>query len=628
MRLYSGLSAQFIRDSAHNQIAEKLKTAFFEHFRYQPPSSEVTSWRNSLRAVSQVFEAAGLRDHGILLEYQLPMTSKRLDCLVCGRDGNGSDQAVIIELKQWERADEAIGDKMVTTFVGGAHREVLHPSAQVGQYQMYLEDAHTAFYEEPRPVGLAACSYLHNYFPDSGDILFDSAFDDLVRRFPVFTGDGMGELKDFLTSRLEGGEGSPVLDRIERSRYRPSKKLMEHVAGVIQGRGEYVLLDEQLLVFEKVLDSARRGFDDRRKTVLLIRGGPGTGKSVIAINLMAALLRENKNAHYATGSKAFTETLRHIVGTRGSVQFRYFNSYQDAQPNEIDVLICDESHRLRRESGNRFTLKSKRTGVPQIEEILRASKVSVFFIDDRQLVRPEEIGSADYIIEQATARGCGVSDYQLEAQFRCAGSEAFVGWIDSTLDIARTAHVIWEEDEAFEFAILNSPEELDARIRTRIDEGFSARMTAGYCWKWSTPNVDGTLTDDVQIGGFHRPWNARPEAKRLARGIPKAPLWAVDPGGVDQVGCIYTAQGFEFDYVGVIFGLDLRYDFDHQSWVGDPNHSFDTPVKRSKERFADLVKNTYRVLLSRGLKGCYVHFMDRDTERFVRSRMRVDPTSR
>jgi DUF2075 family protein len=147
-------------------------------------------------------------------------------------------------------------------------------------------------------------------------------------------------------------------------------------------------------------------------------------------------------------------------------------------------------------------------------------------------------------------------------------------------------------------------------------------MTAGYCWKWSTPNFDGTLVGDVQIGGFRRPWNARPEAKRLARGIPKAPLWAYDPGGVDQVGCIYTAQGFEFDYVGVIFGLDLRYDFDHQSWVGDPKHSFDTPVKRSKERFADLVKNTYRVLLSRGLKGCYVHFMDRDTERFVRSRMR------
>jgi hypothetical protein len=625
LRLYSGLSSQFIRDSAHNQIAEKLKTAFFEHFRYPPPRSEVESWRNSLRAVSQVFDTAGLRDHGILLEYQLPMTSRRLDCLICGRDGRGADRAVIIELKQWERAEQAFGDKMVTTFVGGAQREVLHPSAQVGQYATYLEDAHTAFYEGPSPVGLAACSYLHNYFVEGADVLFDTVFDELVGRYPLFTGDDAGRLKDFLSERLDSGEGLPVLRRIEESRYRASKKLMDHVAGVIAGRREYVLLDEQLVVFEKVLACARSGFDDRHKAVLLIRGGPGTGKSVLAINLMAKLLEEGKNAHYATGSKAFTETLRRIVGTRGSVQFRYFNSYQDAQPNDIDVLICDESHRLRRESANRYTPKGKRTGVPQIDELLRASKLSVFLIDDRQLVRPDEIGSSAYIREHAAARGCAIFEHQLEAQFRCAGSDAFVAWIDNTLEIARTAHVLWEGDEAFEFAIVGSPDELDRRIRSRLAEGYTARLTAGYCWRWSQPNADGTLVEDVRIGTFRRPWNARPDAKRLARGIPKAPLWAYEPGGVDQVGCIYTAQGFEFDYIGVVFGLDLRRDPDAQAWIGDPGRSFDLPVKRSKERFVDLVKNTYRVLLSRGLKGCYVHFMDRDTERFVRSRMGAGP---
>lgn len=621
MRLYSGPSTQFIRDSVHNQIAEKLKAAFVDHFRYSPPRSEVESWRNSLRAVSQVFDAAGLRDHGVLLEYQLPLTSKRLDCLVCGRDGSGSDQAVIIELKQWERAEAAVGEKMVTTFVGGADREVLHPSVQVGQYAMYLEDAHTAFYEGPRPIGLAACSYLHNYFTDDADVLFDSVFDDVNLRYPVFTGDDAGRLKDFLTGRLDRGEGLPVLRRIEESRYRPSKKLMDHVASVIEGNPAYILLDEQLVVFEKVLACARAGFDDRRKAVILIRGGPGTGKSVLAINLMAALLREGRNAQYATGSKAFTETLRRIIGTRGGVQFRYFNSYREANPNEIDVLICDESHRLRRESADRFTAKEKRTGVPQIEELLRASKVSVFLIDDRQRVRPDEIGSSNYVREHASARGCRVFEHELEAQFRCAGSDAFLAWIDNTLEIARTAHVLWEGDEAFEFEVLASAEELDARIRTRLAEGHTARLTAGFCWPWSKPRADGTLVDDVQVGSFRRPWNAKPDATRLARGIPKAHLWAYEAGGMDQVGCVYTAQGFEFDYVGVIFGPDLRYELDRQVWIGDSVRSCDRAVKRSGDRFVDLVKNAYRVLLSRGLKGCYVHFMDRDTERFVRTRM-------
>lgn len=621
MRLYSGASSQFIRDTVHNQIAEKLKSAFIDYFRYPPPRSEVESWRNSLRAVSQVFDTAGLRDHGVLLEYQLPLTSKRLDCLVCGRDGRGSDQAVIIELKQWERADVAVGEKMVSTFVGGAEREVLHPSVQVGQYAMYLEDAHTAFYEGPQPVGLAACAYLHNYFTDGTDVLFDAVFDEAVRTYPVFTGDDAGRLKDFLTGRLDRGEGLPVLRRIEESRYRPSKKLMDHVASVIQGNPAYILLDEQLVVFEKVLACARAGFDDRRKAVILIRGGPGTGKSVLAINLMATLLREGRNAHYATGSKAFTETLRRIIGARGGVQFRYFNSYREAKPNEIDVLICDESHRLRRESADRFTAKANRTGVPQVEELLRASKVSVFLIDDRQRVRPDEIGSSSYVREHASARGCSVFEYQLEAQFRCAGSDAFLAWIDNTLEIARTPQVIWEGDEGFEFEIIGAAEELDARIRARLAEGHTARLTAGFCWPWSQPRADGVLVDDVQVGPFRRPWNAKPDARRLARGIPKAHLWAYEPGGVDQVGCVYTAQGFEFDYVGVIFGPDLRYELDRQTWIGDPKRSCDMVVKRSKDRFADLVKNTYRVLLSRGLKGCYVHFMDRDTERFVRTRM-------
>lgn len=247
--------------------------------------------------------------------------------------------------------------------------------------------------------------------------------------------------------------------------------------------------------------------------------------------------------------------------------------------------------------------------------------MSVFFIDDRQLVRPDEIGSSELILERAEGAGCRILEHRLEAQFRCAGSEGFVNWIDNTLGIARTANVLWEPDEVFDFRIFGSVRQLDEAIRARAAEGFSARLTAGFCWRWSKPNADGTLVDDVRIGEFRRPWNAKPDAGRLAKGIPAAQLWAHDPAGLEQIGCVYTAQGFEFDYVGVIVGLDLRYNMDTQRWLGDRKRSHDTVVRRSKGRFTDLVKNTYRVLLSRGLKGCYVHFMDRDTERFVRSRM-------
>jgi DUF2075 family protein len=130
----------------------------------------------------------------------------------------------------------------------------------------------------------------------------------------------------------------------------------------------------------------------------------------------------------------------------------------------------------------------------------------------------------------------------------------------------------------------------------------------------------------VKVDDWEMPWNAKPEAARLAPGIPKSNFWASDPGGLDQVGCVYTAQGFEFDYVGVVFGRDLVYR-GRQGWVGQPEFSKDSVVRRSAKdttgTFTELVKQTYRVLLTRGLKGCYVFFEDDATREFVLSRLEV-----
>lgn len=620
MRLYSGTSEQFVQDTIQNQIAEKLRQSFFRHFHYYPSPSEINSWKNSLRALTLVFMNAGLKDHGVLLEYQLPSTSKRLDCMVTGRDERGEEQAVIIELKQWDRCEESNGENEVVTWVGGTKRDVLHPSAQVGFYQMYLQDTHTAFYEDDC-VHLSSCAYLHNYHYDENDVIFAPKFQHLLRKFPIFTADDVDKLTHFLKSKLSKGNGIDILRKIENSKYRPSKKLMEHVGNTIKGKKEYVLLDNQRVVYDKVFALAREGVHDKRKHVVIVKGGPGTGKSVIALNLLADLSLAGYNTHYATGSRAFTETLRAIIGRRGSVQFKYFNSYTKAQYNEVDVLICDEAHRIRKTSNSRFTKKENRSNIPQIAEIINAAKVSVFFIDDNQVVRPDEIGSTAYIAKYALDNGCQVYIEELDAQFRCNGSEGFINWINNTLGIRQTANVLWDINDPFEFKIFDSPFELERAIREKAKQGYSARLTAGFCWPWSDPKADGTLHNDVVIGDFQRPWNAKPDATRLAPSIPKATLWAHDPNGINQIGCVYTAQGFEFDYVGVIFGKDLTYNLDEQRWEAHKEHSYDTVVKRSKEKFIDLVKNTYRVLLTRGMKGCYVYFMDKDTERFFKSRI-------
>jgi hypothetical protein len=622
MRLYAGPSPEFVKDSSHNRIAEKLRAAFRSHFRYEPPDSEVRSWRESLRALSQVFTEASLDDHGVILEYQLPLSSKRLDCLVTGLDDVRRGAAVIVELKQWDASELTEGDDLVRTFVGHAHRDVLHPCAQANQYRRYLADMHEAFHGDDA-VGLSACAYLHNYHPDADDPILAPRFDLIRGIAPLYTADAVPGLVQFLGQRLARGEGLPVMDRIERSRFRPSKRLLDHVSGVIRQEPRFVLLDEQQVVFSRVLAQVRAGLDHHRKHVFLIHGGPGTGKSVLAINLMSEISARGLNAQYATGSRAFTRTLQRIVGRRAAQQFKYFNNYGAAEPGIVDVLICDESHRIRASSNHRFTRAANRSSRPQIQELIDASKVSVFFIDDRQVVRPGEVGSSQLVRDAAAKNGCVLEEHKLEAQFRCQGSDAFVNWVENTLDIQPTATTLWDQSqETFELRIVDSPEALEEMIRARSAEGATARMVAGFCWPWTKePRANGSLVEDVVIGGFKRAWNAHPEAQgATAAGIPKSDLWAYDAGGIDQIGCIYTAQGFEFDYVGVIWGADLTYDPDAGKWLGNSATSHDSIVKRAGDQFVELVKNTYRTLLTRGLKGCYVCFVDKNTERFVRSR--------
>ena len=264
---------------------------------------------------------------------------------------------------------------------------------------------------------------------------------------------------------------------------------MDHVGNVIKGQREYTLLDEQLVVYDKVLTFANRGFNDPQKSVLIIKGGPGTGKSVIALNLMADLLLKGYNAQYATGSKAFAENLRKIIGTRGSVQFKYTNNYVDAKYNEIDVLITDEAHRIRKVTSNRFTPQEKKSGLAQIDELINAAKVNVFFIDDNQIVRPSEIGSTTYIKEHALQNNCKVFEYELEAQFRCSGSDGFVSWINNTLGIAKTANVLWDQNGGFDFKVFESPLELEKAIKGKVAEGNTGRITAGFCWPWWDPTL-------------------------------------------------------------------------------------------------------------------------------------------
>ena len=621
MHLYSGTTEQFIGDAVRNRLATQLADRFFDEFRYRPSPSEVTSWQNSLRAMSDVLQLADLKDQGILVELRLPLTSKRLDCLVTGTDRVRGDSAVIVELKQWTNAGRSTITDCVTIAHGSRIKDHLHPSAQVAGYQRYLLDTHPAFSDGS--VSLDGCAYLHNATFNPSSPIFDPALSRLTDRYPAFAGDQADGLASFLDDRIAGPDDGSILDKIASTTFRPHKRLLDHVARVIRHEPAFVLLDEQQVAYNAIMDSVRAAGQNKQQVAFLVEGGPGTGKSVIAVNLVAELSALGLRSIHATGSKAFTQNLRQNVGTRATALFSYFMSLASIS-EQLDVLVLDEAHRIREVSGNRFTRKADRSGKSQIDDILDASRVTVFFIDDLQVVRPEEVGSSELIRNAAAeARGIPIREFELEAHFRANGSDGFVQWIDNTLDIGRTPQILWPMSDDFDFRVVDSIEALEALIRGQAAQGATSRLVAGFCWPWSNPEPDGQLVSDVVVGDWRMPWNARAEAGRLAAGIPKSDYWASDPGGLNQVGCVYTAQGFEFDYVGVIFGRDLVYR-PGVGWVGQPSESKDRYVASknvSTEAFTEYVKNIYRVLLSRGLRGCYVHFLDVQTRDFVLSRL-------
>jgi uncharacterized protein len=620
MQLYVGSSTQFIEDTVKNRITDKLKTSYFDYLGRNPSPGEERSWQNSLPRICTLMQYAGLLDQGVILEYRLPFTSQRLDLMMTGVNGDNRPHAVVVELKQWNAVQKSEIDDCVVTFLGGRLRDVLHPSRQVGNYQIYLENNQTAF--NSGAVGIASCSFLHNlpFSPDNE--LFNPQHSALLSRYPLFTKDQTTELVKYVNDFVGGGEGQAVLAKVLESKYRAGKKLLEHTSAVIKGEPTYVLLDEQQVAFNAVFAAVRRGFNENVKSVILVKGGPGTGKSVIALNLVAELCGVGYNAQHATGSKAFTENVRRTVGHTAAAQFKFFASYQGAERDDVDVLILDEAHRMYATGNSRWTPKSQRSDRPLIEHIIEAARVTVFFIDDLQVVRPDEVGRVALIHETAQRLGVQLYEYEMEAQFRCSGSDAFINWVDHTLGLRETANECWNEDDPFEFRIFDDVREMEGAIRERQTTTESARLVGGYCWKWSAPDAHGELIEDVVIDGWSMPWNAKPDAGKLAAGIPRSHFWASDPNGINQVGCIYTAQNFEFDYVGVIFGRDLRFDPTTKTWVADKTQSFDKVVKSADEtQYIGLVKNAYRVLLTRGLKGCFVYFSDPATRNFFQSRI-------
>ncbi len=618
MILYCSDALAFKMDVDTNQITEKIEHVFSEKLGFRPSPSERHSWANSMQFMERIIRNSGVPDDcGILIEFNIPSTSKRIDFMITGQDQQRRDNFVIIELKQWEKAQALPEPNLVKTFIGGGDNRVTHPSYQAWSYKQFMTDMNEAIHEGEFE-GQAAV-YLHNYSQGVKEPLLSDQYLEIVREAPLFFREDYAKLQEFLYRRVCTGRGINTMYLIEKGRLRPSKKLMDYVGRLFDGQEAFVLLDEQKVAYEVILSVASKA---SRKTVVIVEGGPGTGKSVISLNAFGQLLQRGKNIKFVAPNAAFRSVVLETLAkgqNRNKVRLKNLFSgsaaFWDSPNDTYDVLVVDEAHRLKNATAYMYK------GQNQVEDVIRAARVSVLFVDNNQQIRPEDIGSTEEIRRLANEYEAEIVELKLQAQFRCAGAEGFINWISDVLQIEHTGNYDGWDQDSFEFKLCDSPHEVFTEIRERAQNNNKARMLAGYAWPWTSEaegNTHGQVADVcIAEHNFAMPWNQRTNTS----------IWALQSDGICQIGCIHTSQGLEFDYVGVLIGYDLRFDPKSQRVRADRHEYKDKPgmkgLSNKPEELNRLIKNIYKVLCSRGIKGCFIYCRDTELHKHFERRLCV-----
>ena len=655
--LYQETQQQFIKDVERNIVFQKMQYSA-EQCGIHSAENEIASWTNNAPHISTLLLAAGVTDSYVTFEFLVPTSRQRIDCMIYGKGENGKENAIHIELKQWSNKTVQVAESdgnfttddvifNVEAFTGRANRIVAHPSQQVKGYQGYLSN----FIEviSKQEITLTGLAYCYNYLKNDSSkptLLYADMYENLLNEFPTYSGDQKDELAEKLRKLLRKGEGLSVFNKMMSSPIRPSKKLLNEVSNMImQGdTSAFSLIEDQIVARNIILDKVRRlrkaskSNSKYDKNVIIVNGGPGTGKTVIALHILAELAKISNddnglNILYATKSKPLLEGVRSKLRGNTKLLITNVTGFLPAAipENTIDVLLVDEAHRIQKSANNQYTKAHLRTDLPQIDTIIRASKTTIFFIDDRQAIRGIEIGSSNMIREAAERWNAHVEECTLTSQFRCNGSDNYLNWIEQVLYNKPIESTFNESD--FDLKIFDDPQEMYEQLVKQNDiPGQSARLMAGFCWPWSQDvDENGELVKDVKIGDFAIPWETHDKivaARKLPKGYVKWFEWAYKPDGIKQCGCIYTAQGFEFDYAGVIIGEDLKFDTQTNQIVTDKNNSKDPVLRRNVSEanmtFDQYVRNIYRVLMSRGMKGCYVYICDINLRNYFKSLIKIN----
>lgn len=617
MIVYEDSKRGFVEDVKSNCIADRIADKIREHGINAGQEREYVSWQNSLQFMRNIVDDNEIDDDvKIAIEYSIPLTSKRVDFIISGADSDDHDNVVIVELKQWQKA-EVVDDDMhycVKTFVGGNDRIVCHPSYQAYSYSCFIRNYSQTVLD--KGINLVPCAYLHNYDPKFKPNLSNSIYREWVGEAPFFVRDEAevfsAFIKKYVTRKSSDGD---LLYKIDHGRLKPTKALQDSLASLVKGNKEFMLLDEQAVCYDMCLKTMAKCKEDGRKRTIIIQGGPGTGKSVLAVNLLMEYISKSLNASYVTKNSAPRKAFLSLLTNSDAKKlvnikqlFRSPFGLSNVPCNTYDCLIVDEAHRLVKKMYGDWN------GENQVKECISASLLSIFLLDEDQAVTNKDIGSVDEIRKWCVALGSILKmpeEANLVSQFRCNGSDAYIQFVDDVLQRTGESVSVDLSELNFDFRVFDNASDLREALRKKNSVNNKSRMVAGYCYDWNVKHGRGEY-DILLPGGFRAKWN-----------LENDDIWAINPESFEEVGCIHTAQGLEFDYVGVLIGKDLRYDTNSGNVITDKSRISKDDKSSGIRAINDaqarrLILNTYKTLLTRGQKGCYVYCEDQALSEYMK----------
>ena len=619
MIVYNNHKRQFIDDVKNNSIADKILDAIRSKGLNAGHEKEYSSWQNSMQFMRNIVDDPDIDDEiQICIEYNIPLTSKRVDFIIAGADQNHNENIIIVELKQWQKA-EVVADDMhycVKTFVANTDRIVCHPSYQAYSYSCFLKNYSQSITDET--INLVPCAYLHNYQPEYRQTLSDPIYKEWYDIAPFFikneTDSFSNFIKKYITKKSSKGD---LLYLIDHGRLKPTKALQDSLVSMVKGNKEFMLLDEQAVCFDMCLKTMTQCLKDKKKRTIIIQGGPGTGKSVLAVNLLMEYIKQSLNASYVTKNsaprQAFLKLLTNSDARRLINIAQLFRSpfgLSNCENNTYDCLIVDEAHRLVKKMYGDWG------GVNQIMECINASLLSIFLLDEDQAVTTKDIGSIkeiQYWCKELGSKLIIKEETKLISQFRCNGSDAYIQFIDAILQRTPETVEVNLSELNFDFKVFDCPNAMREALRAKNQINNKSRMVAGYCYDWNVKHHRGEW-DIVIEDNFTARWNLENDK-----------VWAINPDSFEEVGCIHTAQGLEFDYVGVIIGKDLMFNpitsliETHREYISKDDKS--SGIRTAPQsRAHQLILNTYKTLLTRGQKGCYIYCEDKELRDYIKSK--------